>query len=95
MTQAVCEIMWLYQLLMEVDIKTPVPAKLWCDNQVALHIHNKLEYFTDVDWAGSKEEKGSTTGYYVFVRGNLVSWKSKKQSAVSRSNVESEYRAMS
>ena len=23
---------------MEVSIKTPVPAKLWCDNQVALHI---------------------------------------------------------
>ena len=23
---------------MEVDIETPVPTKLWCDNQVALHI---------------------------------------------------------
>ena len=23
---------------MEVDIKTPVQVKLWCDNQVALHI---------------------------------------------------------
>ena len=23
---------------MEVGIKTPVPAKLWCDNQAALHI---------------------------------------------------------
>ena len=38
MTQSVCEIMWLHQLLMEVDIKTVVPAKLWCDNQAALHI---------------------------------------------------------
>ena len=38
MTQSVCEIMWLNQLLMEVDIKTPVPTKPWCDNQVALHI---------------------------------------------------------
>ena len=38
MTQSVCEIMWLYQLLMEVDIKTVVPTKLWCDNQTALHI---------------------------------------------------------
>ena len=38
MTQSVCEIMWLHQLLMEVSIKTPIPAKLWCDNQVALHI---------------------------------------------------------
>ena len=38
MTQFVYEIMWLHQLLMEVSIKTPVPTKLWCDNQVALHI---------------------------------------------------------
>ena len=38
MTQPVCEIMWLHQLLMEVGIKTVVPAKLWCDNQGVLHI---------------------------------------------------------
>ena len=38
MTQSVCEIMWLYQLLMEVNIMTVVPAKIWCDNQAALHI---------------------------------------------------------
>ena len=38
MTQSVCEFMWLHQLLMEVGIKTPVPTKLWCDNQAALHI---------------------------------------------------------
>ena len=23
---------------MEVNIKTPIPAKLWCDNQATLHI---------------------------------------------------------
>ena len=23
---------------MEVDIETPVPAKLWCDNQATFHI---------------------------------------------------------
>ena len=38
MAQSICEIMWLHQLLIEVGIETPVPAKLWCDNQVALHI---------------------------------------------------------
>ena len=38
MTQSVCEIMWLHQLLMEVGSKALVPTKLWCDNQTAFHI---------------------------------------------------------
>ena len=38
MTQSVYEIMWLHQLLMGVGIETPVPAKLWCENQVVIHI---------------------------------------------------------
>ena len=29
---------------MEVSIETPVPAKLWCDNQVALHIAYNLVF---------------------------------------------------
>ena len=44
MTQSVCLIMWLHQLLMEVGIKTVVPAKLWCDNQAALHIASNLVF---------------------------------------------------
>ena len=37
-TQSVCEIMWLHQLLMEVGIETSVSEKLWYDNQATLHI---------------------------------------------------------
>ncbi|RVW64653.1 Retrovirus-related Pol polyprotein from transposon RE1 [Vitis vinifera] len=56
--------------------------------------HTCIECFSDVDWAGFKFDRRSTTGYCVFIGGNLVAWKSKKQSVVSRSSAESEYRAM-
>ena len=53
------------------------------------HGHNRVECFTDADWAESKEDRRSISGYCVFVGGNLVSWKSKKQGVVSRSCAES------
>ena len=56
--------------------------------------HIDVECFSDADWAGSKADRRSTTGYCVFMGGNLISWKSKKQNVVSRSSAESEYRAM-
>ena len=38
MTQSVCEITWIHQLLMEVGIETSVQAKVWCDNRAAIYI---------------------------------------------------------
>ncbi|GAV83773.1 LOW QUALITY PROTEIN: hypothetical protein CFOL_v3_27218, partial [Cephalotus follicularis] len=52
--------------------------------------HRRVEGFSDADWAGSLVDRRSTTGYCVFVGGNLVSWNSKKQSVVARSSAESE-----
>ncbi|GAB2272014.1 hypothetical protein Dimus_038946 [Dionaea muscipula] len=58
------------------------------------HGHCRIKGFSDADWAGSPSDRRSTSGYCVFVGENLVSWKSRKQSAVARSSVESEYRAL-
>ena len=58
------------------------------------HGHTRNECFSNVEWAKPKEDKRSTSGYCIFVGGNLISWKNKKQSVVSRSSVESEYRTM-
>ncbi|GJS18239.1 uncharacterized mitochondrial protein-like protein [Tanacetum coccineum] len=60
----------------------------------ANHGHHIAEGFTDADYAGCPNTLRSTKGYYVFVGGNLVSWKSKKQNVVSRSSSEAEYRVM-
>ncbi|KAL5564966.1 hypothetical protein UlMin_028130 [Ulmus minor] len=54
----------------------------------------EIEIYTDASWARELAERRSITGYCSYVWGNLVNWRSKKQSVVSRSSAESEYRAL-
>ena len=56
--------------------------------------HLDIEGYTDSDFVGSKLDRKSTSGYVSFFKGNLVTWRSKKQSVVSLSNVESDYCAL-
>jgi hypothetical protein len=54
----------------------------------------QVECYTDADWAGALDDRRSTSGYCAFVGGNLVTWRSKKQSVVARSTAEAEFRSM-
>ena len=53
-----------------------------------------IEVYTDADWAGAIDDRRSISGYFTFVGGNLVTWRSKKQNVVARSSAEAEYRGM-
>ena len=53
-----------------------------------------LEAYTDADYVGSVVDRRSTIGYYTFLGGNLVTWRSKKQSLVARSSAEAKFLAM-
>ncbi|GJU71854.1 ribonuclease H-like domain-containing protein [Tanacetum coccineum] len=54
---------------------------------------NLVAYSTS-DWAGCPTTRRSTSGYYVFLGNNPLSWSSKRQPTLSRSSAEAEYRGV-
>ncbi|XP_070679503.1 uncharacterized protein [Malus domestica] len=53
--------------------------------------HLNVEGYTNADSAGSITDRQSTSGYFTFVGGNLVTWRSKKQKMVAISSAEAEF----
>ena len=58
--------------------------------QFKKHGHLKISGYTDADWAGNVTDRKSMAGYFTFVGGNLVTWRSKKQNVVALSSADSE-----
>ncbi|XP_019154322.1 PREDICTED: uncharacterized protein LOC109150801 [Ipomoea nil] len=57
-------------------------------SSVAIHA------FSDSDWAGDPTDRKSTSGFAVFLGGNLISLSCRKQRTVARSSTEAKYKAL-
>nr|XP_016493621.1 PREDICTED: uncharacterized mitochondrial protein AtMg00810-like [Nicotiana tabacum] len=53
-----------------------------------------LEAFCDADWVACQHSRTSVTSFLIKLGGSLVSWKSKKQTTISRCFTEAEYRSL-
>nr|XP_016463511.1 PREDICTED: uncharacterized mitochondrial protein AtMg00810-like [Nicotiana tabacum] len=53
-----------------------------------------LVSYCDSDWEACPQSRKSVTGYILKYMQSLISWKSKKQSTMSKSSVEAEFRSM-
>ena len=53
-----------------------------------------LKAYTNANYAGSIDDRRSTSGYCTFLGGNLITWRSKKQNVVARPSIKAMFRAM-
>lgn len=63
---------------------------------VLLSSNNNMDIsaYCDVDWIACLNSRKSVTGYIVKIGDSPIMWKSKKQTTVSKSSTEAEYRSM-
>jgi hypothetical protein len=67
---------------------TTFGLRLWPDPSTI------LAAFSDVDWAGSLDDRRSQGGHVVLFGPNLIAWSARKQATVSHSSTEAETRRL-
>ncbi|RVW15145.1 Retrovirus-related Pol polyprotein from transposon RE2 [Vitis vinifera] len=84
--QSPCDNHWDVVIRIIQYIKgTPDQGMLYEDRD-----HTQIVGYTDAYWADSPSDKRSISRYCVFIGGNLISWKSKKQDVVAKSSAKAE-----
>ena len=53
-----------------------------------------VDAYSDADWAEAIDDRRSTSGYFTFIGGNLVTWRSKKQNVAARLSAKTEFKGM-
>jgi hypothetical protein len=53
-----------------------------------------LVAYLDADWVGCPDTRRSTSGFCMYVGDNLISWSARRQTTVSCSSAEVEYRVV-
>lgn len=56
--------------------------------------NTRISAYSDINWAADINTRRSITGYVVFLGLNPIFWLSKKQSSISWSSTEAEYKAL-
>jgi hypothetical protein len=67
---------------------------LGIDLRIRKSLSNLVSAFSNADWADCYDDRKSIGGFAIFLGPNLISWSAKKQSMVSRSNTEADYKVM-
>ena len=58
------------------------------------HSSLTIQAYSNADWAGDPTDCRFTTGYCFLLGDSLISWRSKKQTVITRSSTKVEYRAL-